>query len=231
MRRHLFSLVLLIICVVTLAAGISSSNFLLPFRVFNQPLSLSLIGTVDLGTGPPDVTKMPLRDIKKELNLRDVDCTGCTERAEFEEALRENWGETIKLTPTQMPHPQKNTGPCGTDVASWICDPNRVIDDAARADLVNFVQGTPYAVVLVDKMLPAYVEKHGALHMSSEHFAKSLFRTWGLAADAVLVFLSVKDGVMFMEPGNKVAPKLTDQIMQVFPCVCFFCSFFFCFLG
>jgi uncharacterized membrane protein YgcG len=128
----------------------------------------------------------------------------------------------IEWSPTKLPNPRTHPAECGRPnvTSSNICDPDNILSKDGKDVVEGHLNGffSHCVVVAVNKMDSTFISKHPNVNAAAKYFAMSTHDAWGIGdkdrQDGVLVFLSVKDRVVFISTGKGVEGRLNPVVIS-----------------
>ena len=131
-------------------------------------------------------------------------------------------------SPADIQSPMINPTFCNRNVKhSALCDPDNILNDEQRnvlEGLINTMNSAQVAILIINNMNSNYIAKFTSLDdkdqidLASESFSKKIHDSWGIGdknkQDGILIFLSVKDRVVYISTGYGLTHKITSNSIQ-----------------
>jgi len=135
-------------------------------------------------------------------------------------------GFCVPYSVENYPNPKDDVVACGRNGASFLCDPDHVIQPWAADKIDKIISeigldrsdcsegGPQIGVALMDKFILS-----GSVESTAKSFAKKLHDKWGVGQkscnNGILFLLSKTDRYMYISTGKGIRNKLTDDYVQI----------------
>lgn len=127
-----------------------------------------------------------------------------------------SWHPSTVPDPTKLPH---LTGRPGV-VCSRVCDPDTILSDDTKDAIEGRIKRSvsDMAAVILSKMDAKFIKSCGGKEEASRQFAVRLHNQWGIGDrarnDGVLLFISLKDRVVFVSTGDGIKDRIDASVIQ-----------------